>query len=255
MPGAEPFLHHGDDVGCLCLHGTAASPAEIQWLSHYLADQGLTVYTPRLAGHGTHHRDLRHLRWQDWYMNALDGYAMLHRVCRQVFVVGHSMGGLLALLLAASEPVDGLVVIAAPLKANNRLMPYANLIKYVRPYVYLPDRTGFPSRLIEEQRRRGEPLRGRVRYDWWPSHTVQELYRLMRVVDTHLHGITAPALLLYSEGDPTVPVLNQAYVRSRLNSTVIETHTYERSGHILPQDYDYEDVLARTGAFINGHRV
>ena len=83
MQGAEPFYYPGGRVGCLCLHGLAASPAEVSWLGAYLAGRGLTVCGLRLAGHGADYRHLRYLRWQDWYLSALDGYRLLRAQCDQ----------------------------------------------------------------------------------------------------------------------------------------------------------------------------
>lgn len=255
MQGAEPYFHHGGDTGCLCLHGLAASPAEVRWLGEHLAGHNLTVYIPRLAGHGTDYHHLRHLHWQDWYASALDGYHLLRQMCRKVFVVGHSMGGLLALLMGASEPVDGLVILATPVQhTNSRLLPYAFIIKLYRPYVHLPDTTDFPKRLLDEQKRRGEAAVGRVRYDIWASQAVDELYRLMRIVDVQLPGVTAPTLLIHSKADETVPFSNQAYVRQHIRSAVIETMSLEKSGHIVTQDVEHMIVFERTAQFILQHQ-
>ncbi len=251
MPGAEPHFYAGNDIGCLVLHGLTATPAEVSWLASFLAEHGLTVYAPRIAGHGTDPRHLLHTHWQHWYASALDGYHVLRDQCRQVFVVGHSMGGLLALLLAASEGVEGVVVLASPIKLGaSRFMRYAHLIKYVQRFVDLPDHSDFPERLKAEQRQRGEPALGRVRYDRWAVQALAELRRLARTVDTHLPGVNAPCLLLYSEADDVVHLDNQAYIRGRLASTVIETDTFKNSGHIMTQDVEYQDVFKRVGLFI-----
>ena len=101
MSGGESFFFKGGQVGVLCLHGFTASPAEVRWLGEHLAGHDYTVYGPRLPGHAPHPHDLARYRWQDWYLTALDGCHLLHSHCQQVFVVGHSMGGCLALLLAA----------------------------------------------------------------------------------------------------------------------------------------------------------
>ena len=176
---------------------------------------------------------------------------MLRRHCQQVFVCGLSMGGLLALLLAASEQVDGLVVMAAPVQsAQNRIMNLATLLKYIRPYFDGSDKSDFPQRLIEEQKRRGEEARGRVRYDRWAYSGVDALYKLMKTVDMHLPGVQEPTLLMYSTADPTVPYSNLAYIQQRIGSTVVETATFERSGHILTQDVDHMAVCQRAGDFI-----
>lgn len=255
MPGAEPFYYPGGRVGCLCLHGLTASPAEVSWLGQDLAAHGLTVYGPRLAGHGTtDHRNLARQRWQDWYGSALDGYHLLRATCDQVFVAGLSMGGLLTLMLGATVPVAGLVVMAAPLTlANIDRLARARWIKYGRPYMHFPDDTDFPQRLSVEQERRGDPVRGRVRYDTWATQALEELYNLMVAVEGELPRITAPALLLYSEGDETVSPVSQQIVSDRIGSEDVRCVTFTRSGHILTQDADYPAVLEQTTAFIDAH--
>nr|MCU0514853.1 alpha/beta fold hydrolase [Anaerolineae bacterium] len=138
-PGAAPRFHRGDSTGCLVLHGFMASPAEVGWLSDYLAQKHhFTVYTPRLMGHGLAPEHMARMRWQDWYAQALDGYHLLRAQCATVYVVGHSMGGLLALLLAGAEAVEAVVCAAAPLTPPSRRMPYAHWLRLVLPYTQHP---------------------------------------------------------------------------------------------------------------------
>jgi carboxylesterase len=251
MQGAEPFFFPGGEIGCLCLHGVTASPAEVTWLGRYLSEQGLSVYGPRLAGHGVHPQQLRHLRWQDWYLSALDGYHLLRERCEQVYVAGLSMGGLLTLVLGASVPVDGLVVMAAPVIFQNpRRLAMARWLKYLRPILHMPDTSGFEARLLEAQKRRGEPPIGRVRYDDWATQAIEELKKLADTANALLPQITIPTLLLYSEADSTVALANRDHIRARLGSTLVETHTFQKSGHILTQDIEYQQVLERAGKFI-----
>ena len=89
-----------------------------------------------------------------------------------------------------------------------------------------------------------------MRYDIWATQAVEELKKLADIVDEHLPQITVPTLLLHSEGDTTVLLENRDHIRERLGSEVVEAHTYQKSGHILTQDSEYEDVLRRTWAFI-----
>ncbi|MFW5690881.1 MAG: alpha/beta hydrolase [Chloroflexota bacterium] len=254
LPGAEPFFFRGGAAGCLCLHGLSASPDEVRWLGEHLADQGLTVYGPRLPCHGGDYRDLRRVRWEDWYRAALDGYHILRAQCSQVFVAGLSMGGLLALLLATAQPVDALVVMAAPLKLPDaRLMPLARWIKHFQPFVDASDRSTFPEHLRSERARRGEVVRGRVRYDRWASRAVEELHKLMQVVDLRLSDVNTPTLLLYSAADTTVPIGNQHYLSARLSRIHVETATFQESGHILTQDREHTEVIRQAGDFLLRH--
>lgn len=251
QPGAEPIFFQGDAVGCLVLHGFMASPAEVRWLCRTLADQGHTVFAPRLPGHGSDYHDMERMRWQDWYAAALDGYYLLRSQCRQVFIAGHSMGGILALLAGAVVPVDGLVALAAPAGFRSRAMRYAHLLKYVLPYTNQRDKSRLPQIIREEQSRRGEPVVGRVRYDMWSTTAVSQLYRVAEVMYNRLPDVTAPLLLVYSRDDRTVPIMNQDLIAGRVASKVVETFCVEHSDHILIQDVERETVFQRVTDFIS----
>jgi carboxylesterase len=250
MIGAEPFFHRGGTVGSLCLHGFTASPAEVRWLSAHLAGQGMTVYAPRLAGHGTDYHDMARMRWRDWYNTALDGYHILRQQCEHVFVAGLSMGGMLGLLLAASFPVDGLAAMATPVMFRSRRMANAHRFKYIRRYTRQPDRGPLPDTIRQEQARRGEAVLGRVRYDDWSTGAVAELHRLAQVVRGQLPQVTAPLLLVYSENDKTVAQENQAIIAGEVSSSVIEQHLLHNTDHILVQDVEREIVFGLVADFI-----
>jgi len=250
LPGAEPYFHRASAVGCLCLHGLTASPAEVRWLAVHLAQQGLTVHSPRLAGHGADYRDLSRVGWRDWYFSALDGYHILRQQCQQVFVAGLSMGGMLGLLLAASVPLDGLVAMAAPVVFRSRRMVLSRYFKYVIRYSRQPDRSSLPELIREEQSRRGEPVLGRVRYDDWSTHAVAELHALAQVVRSQLPQVTVPLLLIYSKADLTVPVENAAIIAREVSSPIIEQHILHNSEHILTQHVERETVFTLVADFI-----
>jgi len=252
LPGAEPLFYRGSTIGCLLLHGLTAAPYEVAWMGQHLAAQGLTVCVPRLAGHGADFRLLQRTRWQDWYLSALDGYHLLKTQCDTIFVAGLSTGGLLTLALSAHVAVDGLIVMAAPVSIpqSERTLALARWLKFARPFIDLPDTTDFPQRLRAEQARRGEPERGRVRYDRWATRALQEFHALMSAAEISLPKITAPALLIYSEADQTVPFFNQERVANQLGSKIIEKHTLKNSGHILTQDMERETVFDLAADFI-----
>jgi carboxylesterase len=249
LPGCEPYLAMGGDVGCLVLHGFTATPSEVRWLAEHLAGQGHTVYAPRLAGHGTTPEALARTRWPDWYATALDGYALLRAHCRRVFVVGHSMGGLLALMLASDRPVAGVAALAAPIQFRGPAR-WSWLIRLFAPYTDQSDRTGFPERLRRAQAERGEAPVGRVRYDRWPTRGVAELVALSDATRARLPQVSAPLLLLYSERDPTVPLSDADLIVERVASRDVERHTLTACEHILPQDVERDRVFALTAAFV-----
>jgi len=83
IPSAEPFLHVGDRVGCLIVHGFTGTPYEMRPLGDYLFEEGHTVLGVRLAGHATDPTDLSRIRWRDWLMTIEDGLNLLKGVSDQ----------------------------------------------------------------------------------------------------------------------------------------------------------------------------
>ena len=120
MEGAEPFFLPGGSMGVLLVHGFTGLPAELSMMGEYLQQRGCTVLGVRLAGHGTTVEDMSRMTAEDWLDSVRDGYALLRGSCERVVVAGHSMGGLLALLLAAEKAgkdtgLAGVISMAAPI--------------------------------------------------------------------------------------------------------------------------------------------
>ncbi len=253
--GAEPFFLDGSAehgiVGCVCVHGFTASPEEMRWLGEYLNARGLTVFGPRLAGHGLTPERMRTQHWLDWYDNARDGVLLLRQRCRKVFAVGLSMGGLLSLRLAAAGMVDGAVIMAAPFYVKNALLPYARVIKFFRRFK--PTRPGDLDRRVRDiQRQMGREAYGRVAYDdFTPIAAGEQLYNLMNEVRAHLGEITVPLQLIYSRADQTVPFENMQIAIKGVRSVDVVQHVLERSDHVLTQDIERETVYNLVWNFLS----
>ena len=251
MPGAEPLFARGNQVSCLVLHGFMASPGEVKWLSEHLHEQGYTVYTPRLYAHGSQPDDMKRMRWRDLYLHAVDGYHILRQQCDQIFVVGHSMGGLLALLIAATLPVTGVVAAAVPLTITDRRVQFSKWLQYPLPHTIHPPGQPLTSRIYNEQKRRGEPMLGRVRYQQWATRALYELYELSQTTKNMLGYITEPLLALYAENDDTVSLGDMLMITKQIKSSVCQEHILEQGGHIIFQDVGRNEAFWIVSQFIS----
>src|SRR4029453_16615399 len=106
MPGAGTFYFEGSDDGCLLVHGFTGTPQNVRPLGDFLARRGLTVLAPRLAGHGTSVDEFEKTGPEDWISTVEGGLDQLKKTCSSVFVIGISMGGTLAMHLAATRGAD-----------------------------------------------------------------------------------------------------------------------------------------------------
>ena len=112
--GAEPFFLPGGPQGVLLVHGFTGSPADLLLLGRFLQARGCTVLGVRLAGHATSEEDLSRQTAEDWLDSVRDGAALLRGCTRTLSVVGHSLGGVLAFLLAMEQPLQRIVSLATP---------------------------------------------------------------------------------------------------------------------------------------------
>lgn len=116
IEGAESFLLEGkNNKAVLLLHGYTGAPSEMRPLGDYLHALGYTVSCVRLPGHGTSIKDLEATTATDWYCAAEAECLELLARFDSVYVAGLSMGGLLAIKLAAKLPVQKVAFISAPI--------------------------------------------------------------------------------------------------------------------------------------------
>ena len=137
MPGAEPYHHDGGQVGVLLCHGFTSTPQSLRPWAEFLARAGMTVTLPRLPGHGTTWQEMSHTRWEDWYAELERAFVALRGTSAEVFVMGLSLGGCMALRLAEVHGADvrGLVIANPSLTVDAPLLHIAPLLKYVIPSV------------------------------------------------------------------------------------------------------------------------
>jgi carboxylesterase len=243
LPGAEPFRHEGGEAGVLLCHGFTGSPQSLRPWAQHLAEHGLTVSLPLLPGHGTRWQDMALTGWQDWYAEVDRELRALSERCSSVFVAGLSMGGTLALRLAAKhgDAVSGVVVVN-PANRMHGLAPYA--LPVARHFVRTAP--GIASDIAKE----GSVELG---YDKVPLHAAHSLRTFFRQVDGELPQVTQPLLVLRSAQDHVVPAADSARVLSRVSSTDVTEIVLEQSYHVATLDHDAERIFDESLAFIGRH--
>jgi carboxylesterase len=253
VPGAEPFLLCGSSgigtpgrAGCLLLHGFTAMPEEMRWLGEYLAGKGHTVLGVRLAGHATHPADLARTRWTDWLVSVEEGLAMLRGVTDQVFLIGQSMGGMVALVAAARCPVAGVVALSTPSDMGGKAPPLpVRLFFRLRPMIRKPVEPAEPP--LSERREAAYPA-----YPQFPARILKELDLLRAALHEAVPQVRVPALLIHSRADRSVSADNMPRLHERLGSADKRMLWLDDMDHSLVRDPQRKVVFEAIETFITG---
>lgn len=234
----DSFFWRGGPTGILLFHGFTATTAEVRPLAEILHRRGYTVAGPLLPGHGTHPEDLNRTRWQAWAQAGQESLHHLVQTCETVWVGGESMGGVLALYLAAQNPqVKGILLYAPALVVNmtwlDRLKLYlgAPFLSHIeRSKLDNPDKwQGYPSL----------PLRG-----------VTQLLQFQKAVLPLLPQIHQPVLVFQGRFDETVAPQTGQVILNGISSPIKQLYWMEKSHHTILLDVEFEEVAARTLTFI-----
>ena len=230
----------GRGPAVLCLHGLTGTPWEIREPAEALAGRGFACLGPELPGHGSTPQVLGstpRAAWLDAVVESFDRLAGSHA---RVYVVGLSLGGLLALSLCQRRPVEGAVVLAAPIELS-LLVRVA--VRVLAPVVRSIPKT---SDIVDP-----EALARHPGYKRMPLGAVRELMRLQREVERDLARVQAPLRLIYSRADRTVNYADAERIRSQVSAPDPRVVTLEKSGHVMPVDLERERVAREVVDFFS----
>ncbi|MCU0496055.1 MAG: alpha/beta fold hydrolase [Anaerolineae bacterium] len=133
--GAEhqEFLLAGGDPAAVLVHGFPGTPLEMRPIGESLHRLGWTTHGVLLPGFGAEINTLNERRQNEWIdaiLRALEGLRSTHR---PVILIGHSMGGALAIEVATRFPVDRLILLAPFYKLEHVLWMMLPMLKWVIP--------------------------------------------------------------------------------------------------------------------------
>ena len=241
LKGAEPFFLPAGEKGVLLVHGFTGTPAEMLLLGEFLHKKNYTVLAPRLCGHGTSPEELAKTSWENWYHSVCDGFYLLQGMCREVSVIGLSMGALLAIHLGISYNVKKVIAISAPIYISSEKMLQA-----------LPPIEKSIGRYVAKRRRTLPDLPEccNVFYHKMPLLSVHQLLTFIEIMKKELPNVEKPLLIVQSKNDHTVLAESGEYIYTKIKSSDKEIFWLEKSGHIVTLDLERDRVFNKIVDFL-----
>ncbi len=234
------FFWRAGETGILLIHGFTATTAEVRPLARRLHAAGYTVAGPLLPGHGVTPRALNRCRRAAWQAAVEAAYARLAERCAQVVVGGESMGGLLALNLAARHPEIRAVLAYAPALGVSPWWKMAFVWALAR---FVPWRN----------KRRGPVTPADARwqgYTVFPLRATYQLFALQQEIPPVLSQISRPLLIVQGAHDAHLSPETPRRLAQAVRSEDVELHLMPRSTHCVILDGEWEAVAELTEAFL-----
>jgi carboxylesterase len=222
------------------IHGFTATTAEVRPLARRLHAAGYTVAGPLLPGHGMTPRALNRCRRTAWKATVAAAYARLAERCARIVVGGESMGGLLALDLAARHPEITAVLAYAPALGVSSWWKMALVWALARVVPW-------------RNKRRGPVTPADARwqgYTVFPLRATYELFALQREIPAVLPRISQPLLVVQGAHDAHLDPETPRHLAQVVGSEDVEIHLMPRSTHCVILDGEWEAVAELTEAFL-----
>ncbi len=235
----KPASFPNGPTGVLVLHGFTGSPQSVRPLALRFAEAGHSVEVPLLPGHGTKIEDMVPTRFDDWYQAASAAYADLESRCERVVVVGLSMGGTLATLLAVDHEPAGLVAI------NPQVAPPPESVIEVVQGLADEGVTTIPAIGGDIAKEGVEELA----YAATPVQALLSFIDACRNLVDRLGAVTCPVLLFTSPQDHVVDPASSDVLAAGVSGPV-ERVTLDRSFHVATLDHDAKLIEDRAVAFV-----
>lgn len=226
-------------IGCLCIHGFTGSPYEVEPLATYLKEHtDWLIVMPTLPGHGET-LELKGISNSDWLRHAENELEKLLDVCDEVYVIGFSMGGIIAGYLATKYPIKKLVLLSAA-------------VYYVNPKQLFTDVKDMVADAVRGTINENELfLRYKEKIVHTPLKATMEFRKLVRFVRPKFKDIHIPTLIIQGECDGIVPIKSAHYLYEKIVAEDKQLCLLPQSKHHVCHSEDQEILFKEVYLFLH----
>lgn len=246
----------------LIVHGYGEHSGRYQHVIEKLVQHGYAVYALDHRGHGKSGGERAYCDTSEQFVNDLKLYfdhVKAAQPGKKLFVVGHSMGGLISLAFAEryQKEFDGLIVSGSPVNADANVSPVliavGKVLNRVAPKLHLLD-TGKPGILSSDPEidiawgkdplTNKKPMRVRLGV---------ELNRLAQDVRAHLPDLKLPVLILHGADDELVNPSGSQVAYEQAGSQDKTLKRYAGMRHEILNEVDKAIVLTDIVDWLERH--
>ncbi|MDT9546970.1 MAG: alpha/beta fold hydrolase [Chlorobium sp.] len=239
-------------LGVLILHGFTATGESVEALRRPLEALGVPVSRPLLCGHGAPSPEaLKGVRWPQWFDDAEAAFEELCLKAHRIVVVGHSMGALLGLNLAAAFPerVDSLILVT----------PAFRLVSLLGPGRPMHFAAGMLSTFFRKWNLKSvfadpDAASCKAHYEWAPTDAILSFFDLVDHTARLLPKVSCPVFIVHNRHEQTVlpesvTLLSEGLATPQADREIL---WLERSGHQVFCDCERDFAVGAVARYVSG---
>ena len=230
--------------GIYIIHGFTNTTYETRDLAKYLGEQGFYAKAINLPGHGTTPEDCNRTKFTDWIEFTEQGVAEMSSRCDNIYVIGISMGSVLALHLSSFFPINAAVFASTVLEFKEYFSTRILTPLFHRIVPFREKKLSYPKAIRDKFDYLG--------YKVWPISAVNEMRKLTNKVQKELPKIKCPALVIHSAKDMLSPQSNISLVYDNISSEIKEKFIVNQANHnLFTNSPDQELIFQKINSFFN----
>jgi acylglycerol lipase len=238
-------------------HGASEHSGRYAWTAERLAERGYVTYAIDHRGHGKSQGPRAYVDRMDNVVADLDQLVDMAHSGGPLFLLGHSMGGTVALAYTArhQEKLDGLVL-SAPLAALEAASPAqraaGRVLSVVAPKLGViaidSSKVSRDPAVVSDYD--SDPLNHRGKL---PARTVQELSDAIRGFPEAVSRMTLPMLVMHGTADTLVPPMATDMIEQRAASDDLTVIRYDGLYHELLNEPERDRVVGDIADWLDAH--
>ncbi|WP_026571368.1 alpha/beta hydrolase [Sediminibacillus terrae] len=228
-------------IGCLCIHGYTGGPYEVEPLAERLKEKtDWQVVVPCLPGHGNT-LALKGVPFEQWVSAAEDEMKKLVNKCDSVYVIGFSMGGMIASYLAAKYKVNKLALLSPAGKYLNFKQMGIEIGRFMVK--------GVKGQLKQD------PLYSnyKEKFGSVPFTSMREFQKCVRFTRPYLRKIECPVLIAQGRQDSMVPYKTLHYLDKEITAET-DLILYDQSKHHICLGEEKEELIQNVYSFLTSEK-
>jgi carboxylesterase len=247
--GGEGFvLDRPGAPAVLLLHGGGDTPQTLRYLATELHTRGFHVAAPLLPGHGRSLRDFTRVTADQLIEATEREYRALRASHDWVAVIGLSMGGALAVHLAAGLPELPALGLVAPYLGMPPGVERAARLAWLWGLFVPAVRSGDTASIRDP-----EELSRSLAYGVFTAAALRALRNLKHRAVEALPRVAAPTLIIQSRSDNRIASADTERAFALLGATEKRIEWITDAGHVITVDFGREHVIDTLAAWMEAH--